>query len=84
MSGWRGKKPEKAYLLKYTDPDGNSPNKAQAATINVFIIVMNTSPSKVGLTKGVVAERVLQSFSDTNGIIPKPTKTPYFNNQKGE
>jgi len=69
--------------LKYVDPDGREPNRAQAAVVSFFVNSMNTSENKVGLQRGAAADVALQSFSNTEGLIPKPTVTPYFNNKVG-
>jgi hypothetical protein len=58
------------------------PNRAQAGTIEAFVSAMNTSPSKVGIQVGAKADATLQSFSQTEGFPPLPTKTPYFNMNK--
>jgi RHS repeat-associated protein len=69
--------------VKLVDPDGRSPNKAQVAVLGFFIDSMNTSPSRVGTHRGIVADATLQSFANTEGLIPEPTTTPYFNNRIG-
>jgi hypothetical protein len=69
--------------VKLSDPDGRSPNKKYAGTVTDFVGVMNNSNNKVGTHRGQQADKTLQSFSNTEGFIPKPTVTPYFNTKKG-
>jgi hypothetical protein len=75
--------------LKYIDPNGKEPVKAQAATAEEFARVMDNSPSHIGRDVGPAAAAALLSLGDSEiawkGLLPKtqPTVTPYFNQKKG-
>lgn len=59
------------------------PVREQAGSIATFVSVMNTSPSEVGLQRGEEAARALLRMGQTEGLIPLPRNTPYFNNRDG-
>jgi RHS repeat-associated protein len=71
----------------FIDQEGREPVKRYAGNVSTFIILLNTSPSKVGLQKGLAAENMLISMSATewnwNQMKPLPITTPYFNNKQG-
>jgi len=69
--------------VKFIDPDGNSPVRNLAGNVGDFTDAMDTSPTKIGLTKGREAENALLRLGMRTGFPPKPATTPYFNESKG-
>lgn len=59
------------------------PVREQAGPVATFVLVMNTSPSEVGLQRGEEAARALLRMGQTEGLFPMPKNTPYFNNRDG-
>jgi RHS repeat-associated protein len=59
------------------------PVKKQAGNICAFICVFDSTPNKVGQSRGLEAASNLSKFGETewSGGRPLPKKTPYFNNK---
>lgn len=59
------------------------PNRQLAGTIETFVQAMDNSPSNIGLKRLAEAEQALLKLGETEGWIPTPKTTPYFNLKKG-
>lgn len=67
--------------VKYTDPDGRSPNKKYAGTVDGLVSFMNNLDTKLGLTTGNAAHEGMLRMGKTKGC--KPANTAPFNTSNG-